>query len=432
MRLIIAILLFGFTCVKLESQTIKIYGETISDTGPFQFVFNGATLSLLAGAQAASQNLTNWSNLDTNTLSGKQATLGFTPITNSFTALTNTLGFVPATNGVGGAGDLLAANNLSDVASIATARSNLGANNADNISSGTLADARIAATITRDSEAAAAYQPLDSDLTTIAGLTPTTDNFVVAAASAWASRTPAQAKTSLALVKGDVGLGAVDNTSDAGKPVSTAQQTQLDLKANLAGPTFTGTPAAPTAAAGTATTQLATTAFADAVKDYGSFKTITHASGSHIAARVAGTYFLGHGDAAGITGTGTLYPPVLIHIAGADYPTVNGVAAKLRIRTVLAVNDVAPTGNFTFGLYPVTRPATSGGAGLDIYTMGTVVSGSNGATYTTPAADSLGTAVSADFALPADGVYVIGVVTTATVATSSHLHMTGMLQYHNN
>jgi hypothetical protein len=33
----------------------------------------------------------------------------------------------------------------------------------------------------------------------------------------------------------------VDNTSDAGKPVSTAQQTALDLKANLAGPTFTGT-----------------------------------------------------------------------------------------------------------------------------------------------------------------------------------------------
>lgn len=39
----------------------------------------------------------------------------------------------------------------------------------------------------------------------------------------------------------DVGLGSVDNTSDAGKPVSTAQQTALDLKANLASPTFTGT-----------------------------------------------------------------------------------------------------------------------------------------------------------------------------------------------
>ena len=81
-------------------------------------------------------------------------------------------------------------------------------------------------------------QPIDSDLTTIAGLTPTTDNFMVAAASAWASRTPAQAKTSLALVKGDVGLGNVDNTSDANKPVSTAQQTALDLKAPLISPTL--------------------------------------------------------------------------------------------------------------------------------------------------------------------------------------------------
>lgn len=73
-------------------------------------------------------------------------------------------------------------------------------------------------------------QPLDADLTTIAGLTATTDNFMVAASSAWASRTPAQAKTSLALVKADVGLSNVDNTSDAGKPVSTATQTALDAK----------------------------------------------------------------------------------------------------------------------------------------------------------------------------------------------------------
>lgn len=44
-----------------------------------------------------------------------------------------------------------------------------------------------------------------------------------------------------------VGLGNVTNTSDANKPVSTAQQTALDLKANLASPTFTGTVVLPTA-----------------------------------------------------------------------------------------------------------------------------------------------------------------------------------------
>lgn len=75
-------------------------------------------------------------------------------------------------------------------------------------------------------------QPLDSDLATIAGLTATTDNVIQSVSSAWASRTPAQLKATLALVKGDVGLGNVDNTSDAAKPVSTATQTALDLKAD--------------------------------------------------------------------------------------------------------------------------------------------------------------------------------------------------------
>jgi hypothetical protein len=65
----------------------------------------------------------------------------------------------------------------------------------------------------------------------------------------------------LVLDKNSVGLGNVDNTSDANKPVSTAQQNALDLKANIASPTFTGTPAAPTPAAGDSSTKLATTAF---------------------------------------------------------------------------------------------------------------------------------------------------------------------------
>ena len=82
------------------------------------------------------------------------------------------------------------------------------------------------------------------------------------------------------ITKSMVGLGSVDNTADTAKPVSTATQTALDLKlasataattyetisnvalkAPLASPALTGTPTAPTAAAGTNTTQVATTAF---------------------------------------------------------------------------------------------------------------------------------------------------------------------------
>ena len=70
--------------------------------------------------------------------------------------------------------------------------------------------------------------------------------------------------TPTGITKSDVGLANVDNTSDANKPVSTATQTALDLKAPLASPALTGTPTAPTAAAGTDTTQVATTAFVGA------------------------------------------------------------------------------------------------------------------------------------------------------------------------
>ena len=48
--------------------------------------------------------------------------------------------------------------------------------------------------------------------------------------------------------KAQVGLGNVDNTADSAKPVSTTQQTALNLKANLASPTFTGTVSGITAA----------------------------------------------------------------------------------------------------------------------------------------------------------------------------------------
>ena len=80
--------------------------------------------------------------------------------------------------------------------------------------------------------------------------------------------TPTDAVTSVAgktgvvtLVKADVGLGNVDNTSDANKPISDATATALAEKAPLASPTFTGTPKATTAAVDTNTIQIATTAF---------------------------------------------------------------------------------------------------------------------------------------------------------------------------
>jgi len=48
-------------------------------------------------------------------------------------------------------------------------------------------------------------------------------------------------KPTIVVTAADVWLWNVDNTSDINKPVSTATQTALNLKANLAWPTFTGT-----------------------------------------------------------------------------------------------------------------------------------------------------------------------------------------------
>ena len=73
---------------------------------------------------------------------------------------------------------------------------------------------------------------IDAPTTQISNLTPSNDDLIQRKAGAWTNRTPAQFKTDLVLVKADVGLGNVDNTSDANKPISTATQTALNLKAN--------------------------------------------------------------------------------------------------------------------------------------------------------------------------------------------------------
>lgn len=58
-------------------------------------------------------------------------------------------------------------------------------------------------------EGNSAYQPLDSDLTAIAGLTATSGNTIMAQGSAWASRTPAQVRVSN-LTNALILLGPVD------------------------------------------------------------------------------------------------------------------------------------------------------------------------------------------------------------------------------
>ena len=151
-----------------------------------------------------------------------------------------------------------------------------------------------------EATAAAALSAHESDTTGIHGIA---DTSILVTTSGTQTLTNKTITSPSGLVKSDVGLSNVDNTSDLNKPVSTAQQTAITnaqsaaeataaaalssheadttfvhgiadtsilvtttgtqtlSSKSLISPTLTGTPTAPTAANGTDTTQVATTEF---------------------------------------------------------------------------------------------------------------------------------------------------------------------------
>jgi hypothetical protein len=106
---------------------------------------------------------------------------------------------------------------------------------------------------------------IDIDTTTLTGATVISDLDINITTNTSGLVTDANGTVSTRdLTPSDLGLGNVDNTSDANKPVSTAGQTALNLKANLASPTFTGTPISTTPSANDDSTKIATTAYVQA------------------------------------------------------------------------------------------------------------------------------------------------------------------------
>jgi hypothetical protein len=95
------------------------------------------------------------------------------------------------------------------------------------------------------SDIGSTVQAFDSDLSTIAGLTATTDNFLQAKGSAWASRTIAQVKTDLGISGTITGTNTGDQTSIVGITGTLAQFNTAVTDANLArtdaANTFVGT-----------------------------------------------------------------------------------------------------------------------------------------------------------------------------------------------
>ncbi len=192
----------------------------------------------LAAKQPLDADLTAIAALDSGTSAGVMTTTGSGWVKSTYAALKTALGLTKSDVGLGSVDNTSDASKPVSTAQAAaiTAASTTDRDRANH--TGTQAQS----TVTNLTTDLAAKQPLDADLTTIAGLTATTDNIMQAKSGAWASRTLAQfitdlisagLKTSLALVKGDVGLGSVDNTSDASKPVSTAQAASIATKQPL-------------------------------------------------------------------------------------------------------------------------------------------------------------------------------------------------------
>jgi hypothetical protein len=168
------------------------------------------------------------------------------------------------------------------------ARGNLGLGNVDNtadaskpISAATqaaldlkanAADVNSALALKATVVALQAHMAITADTTMLATKAALTDlnNYALIAS-------PTFTGTVSGITKSMVGLANVDNTTDVAKPISTATQGALDLKANttnvnsalnlkasLASPAFSGIPTVPTASPGTNSTQIATTAYTTA------------------------------------------------------------------------------------------------------------------------------------------------------------------------
>lgn len=113
----------------------------------------------------------------------------------------------------------------------------------DTIAAGARRTLRFNAGLTLTYDATKLILPRAANITTVAG---DVADFVSLGGGNWACigyerANAASAKGDLGLVKGDVGLSNVDNTSDANKSISTAAQSALDAKAPLASPTFSNT-----------------------------------------------------------------------------------------------------------------------------------------------------------------------------------------------
>jgi hypothetical protein len=199
-------------------------------------------------------------------------------------------------------------------------------------------------------------------------LSPSLTGTPTAPTAAAATNTTQLATTAFVQALPAAGITALPVTVAQGGTGATAAATALGNLggAPLASPTFTGTPAAPTAAAATNTTQLATTAYVKSQNYVTGNQTITLS-----------------GD---ITGSGATAITTILPNVNANVGTFQGIAVNAKGQVTAAVNQGYLTGNQTITLsgdvtgsgttaIPVTLatvPVPKGGTGLTAGTSGGV------------------------------------------------------------
>ena len=139
------------------------------------------------------------------------------------------------------------------------------------------------------------------------------------------------------------GLGKLLTSSSLG--VGTWQTLDLSAYAPLASPTFTGTPAAPTAAFGTSTTQLATTAFVQ-----GAAQAMFALTTSDTCNNTATETDISNAGGSGSAALGAQVAGAVVRVTAGGTMTVAGIGETLLFRIKHGTTVIADCGSYLPGL----------------------------------------------------------------------------------